>query len=238
MACLKSVGPAHDLPRLWLERVLNFDAKAVGTVRRSAGIPFAICAVLRAEAWVCNKRDANPPLVTLAIRVLLQSASVPTSASSAYYVTQVHHLNILRHLMRDASLCNVLRPFLEQILLLALRMWAHREWSIRNSASLLFASAIRKLIVHDPDSEDSAELSTTTIRLKMFEFSAFRLQYGALMGHLALAMRAHAEAIDAPLDAFSDLFPMLLILKKLHADAADDFSDNLRRCCVILAGHR
>lgn len=81
-------------------------------------------------------------------------------------------------------------------------------------------------------------MSTTTIRLKMFEFSAFRLQYAGLIEHLVHAMDAHAAAIDAPLDAFSDLFPMLLILKKLHADAADDFSEQLRRCCVVLTSHR
>jgi hypothetical protein len=58
---------------------------------------------------------------------------------------QVHHLNILRHIIRDSSLADQLRPYLETLILISLKMWNHNEWSIRNSASLLFAAAMRKL---------------------------------------------------------------------------------------------
>lgn len=156
IACLRSTGPAAALPRQWVMRVLHFDPKMVGTARRSAGIPFAICAVLRAEAAVCNRRDANPPLVTLAMDMLMASSSqgqdhseqqqsAEAARDQSYYVAHVHYLNILRHLVRDGSLADILRPFLERVLLLALRMWRWQQWSIRNSASLLFAAGIRKV---------------------------------------------------------------------------------------------
>jgi hypothetical protein len=42
-------------------------------------------------------------------------------------------------------------------------------------------------------------------------------------------MAVHASTLHAPLDAFSDLFPMLLIVKKLHAESSDGISEvNMR----------
>lgn len=94
------------------------------------------------------------------------------------------------------------------------------------------------MIPYDPDGHDAEELSVTSLSLKKFEFSAFRLQYPALVAHVVETMRTHASMLHAPLDAFSDLFPMLLILKKLHADEVDDSAEELRRFCVVLSGHR
>lgn len=149
-ACLKSSEWARALPQQWLERVLSFDAKSIGTVRRSAGIPYAICIILRSEWNAFSRRDCNMPLVGVTMTRLLsvlETASLDQQEprSTAYYRVQVHHLNILRHIIRDSSLADQLRPYLETLLLISLKMWNHNEWSIRNSASLLFAAAMRKL---------------------------------------------------------------------------------------------
>ncbi len=247
MACLKSVGPPRLLPQQWLERVLAFDAKSMGTVRRSAGIPYAICVILRSEWVVCSKRDANTPLVSLSMKQLLGGISVNRDEEEkylvmdesrvGYYRTQVHHLNILRHVLRDSSLADLLRPYLEELLLLSLKMWNHKEWSIRNSASLLFAAAMRKL---DPSTTPTSESGehVAQLKLKKFEFSLFRSSFPGLMDHVSLVLERHASNLQLCHDIFSDLFPMLLILKKLHVAVADSFSEKLYGYCIVLSGHR
>ena len=240
IACLKDDGSARLLPQSWLERVLNFDAKRMGTVRRSAGIPYAICVILRSECMVCSKRDANTPLVSFTMKKLLDGIDVKGGDSYlvmegkdlGYYRTQVHHLNILRHVLRDSSLSDLLRPFLEELMLLALKMWNHKEWSIRNSASLLFASAIRKL---DPSTGKEVERS---VKLKRFEFALFRSHFQALLDHILAVLTSHVDKMQTCGDIFSDLFPILLLIKKLHVATADSFSEKLYACSLRLSAHR
>jgi hypothetical protein len=217
----------------------------MGTVRRSAGIPYAICVILRSEWMACSKRDANTPLVSLTMRQLLggiplgeeEQCLVVGESRAAYYRTQVHNLNILRHVLRDSSLADLLRPYLEELLLLSLKTWNHKEWSIRNSASLLFAAAMRKL---DPTTTPTSESGehVAQLKLKKFEFHLFRSNFQGLLDHVATVLERHASNLHLCQDIFSDLFPILLIVKKLHVSVADAFSEKLFRHCVALSAHR
>ena len=244
VACLRSSRQeARVLPQKWLDRVLSFDAQSMGTVRRSAGIPYAICVILRSEKAVYNKRDTNTPLVSKAMKKLLDGVRSEDTVKgeffakgekdTIYYRSQVHHLNILRHILRDSSLSDFLRPFLEELLLLSLTMWNHQEWSIRNSSSLLFASAMRKL---DPSPGTDTADGKPELKLKKFEFKLFRSHFKDLMDHIAATLKKHADTKVAG-DMYNDLFPVLLILKKLHVLEADEFSELLYGCCKRLSSH-
>jgi hypothetical protein len=243
ISCLKTTDSfTRLLPLRWLEKVLSFDAKSMGTVRRSAGIPYAICVILRSEWLICSKRDSNTPLVSFTMKQILGQIDsevtdstylVMTEKDVGYYRIQVHHLNILRHILRDSSLSDILRPYLEELLLLSLKMWNHKEWSIRNSASLLFASAMMKL---DPDTTNGKDVNET-LKLKKFEFSFFHNNFAKLLAHVEEVLKKHSESIDKIVDMFSDLFPILLILKKLHIATPTELSQRLYGYCVILSGH-
>jgi hypothetical protein len=216
------------LPQKWLERVLSFDAKSMGTVRRSAGIPYAICVILRSEWNAFSRRDNNMPLVSATMSRLLAALDTASlqedeneQRGSSYYRVQVHHLNILRHIIRDSSLADQLRPYLETLLLISLKMWNHNEWSIRNSASLLFAAAMRKL---DPSTTPTSSSGKHLPQLKLnkFDFVLFRSHFPALIEHARVVLSTASSG-----HAFSDLFPVLLILKKLHVSVPDPTSDFL-----------
>lgn len=72
------------------------------------------------------------------------------------------------------------------------------------------------------------------LKLNKFDFVLFRAQFPALVEHMSAVLSSSASSHHA----FSDVFPVLLILKKLHVSLPDPVSDLLFEKCLALSGDR
>ena len=119
-------------PTAWLEQLLaRLDAHAeqLSTTRRSAGIGYAVLALLGAHG-----RDAAP-LVTRTVADLVRMSQ------NAHPVRTIHALNVLRVLVLDSGLAPAMRAHLGAALARAVACFCSPHWGVRN-ASMMLCSAI------------------------------------------------------------------------------------------------
>ena len=138
--CLRSENHAvRALPSSWLNYLLDLSTHPTRTVlRRSAGLPFCLLAILRAE-------PAGYPAVLLqhSMRFLLdhaEDATLPTSA-------RVHSLNLLRKIIMDGTLGTDVDQFVEEAFQVVLPGFSSPEWSIKNSSMMCYTVLIRRAVV-------------------------------------------------------------------------------------------
>jgi hypothetical protein len=133
-----------------LDNVLKESHSSV--LRRSAGIPPTIIAILRAEPERLrlirkhnNKRgneqkSDEPVLINMAIRFLLDLAKTGTQDS------KIHALNIMKFVFSDGFLKAEFGQFIPQAMTLAIEDFRSDSWPIRNSALMCFTALIKRLL--------------------------------------------------------------------------------------------
>lgn len=106
-------------------------------LRRSAGIPPTIIAILRAEPL-----SNEPVLLNKTLTFLLDLARKSKDSDDA----KVHALNIMRFIFQDALLKHDINKFLNPALMLACENFVSDSWPIRNSALMCFTSLTKRLL--------------------------------------------------------------------------------------------
>ncbi|WFD26507.1 phosphatidylinositol N-acetylglucosaminyltransferase [Malassezia nana] len=120
------------LPGTWLHTLLDrVDAHAEGfsTTRRSAGLGYAVLALL----------SAQPPAARTAATERVVARLVRMGRNAAP-MRCIHGLNMLRVLVMDSIMASAMRLHLGDALSLAVTSFSSTHWSVRNAATMLFAA--------------------------------------------------------------------------------------------------
>lgn len=109
----------ENLPHSWINTFLVAIASAqLSTTRRSAGIGYAVLALVGAHP---NKQDAS--VLNETVQRLVAIAADDKSESKA----RIHALNVVRVLVLDGALSEVMAPFVGELLTLTIRCFSSTE---------------------------------------------------------------------------------------------------------------
>jgi len=137
-------------------------------LRRSAGIPPTIIAILRAEPL-----SNQPVLLNQTLEFLLNLARKSSDQDDA----KIHALNIMRFIFQDALLKHDIGKFITPAMILATENFKSDNWSIRNSALMCFTSLTKRLLntttVQDQDLSRKKGLSIWDFVLRHKELSDY-----------------------------------------------------------------
>lgn len=136
----------------------NSNRKHLTNLRRSAGLPLSVKAILSAEAQAnsktsCKKLQPKFPLFNFCIDWLIKSAAdsrIETELDTVRSSTdlhQVHSINICRSLLQESNLSGIFEQtdYLDKLVELSISLCNSKHWSIRNSSHMLFTSCFTKL---------------------------------------------------------------------------------------------
>lgn len=195
----------RTLPGLMLDRALEkITTENLSTVlRRSAGIPPTIIAILRAEPI-----SSEPVLLNRSLAFLLDLAKNADRDDS-----RIHALNILRFIFQDSMLRHDIQGFITPAMILATEAFRSDNWSIRNSALMAFTALTKRLLnnlhVQDQDLARTRGLSVWEFLSKYKELSEYFL--GKLREGLASKAAGKADKEKEDLVIFS----ILLLISRL-----------------------
>lgn len=116
------------------EKITKEDHSTV--LRRSAGIPPTIIAILRSEPL-----SNEPHLLHHSLSFLLELVRTAPSADS-----KIHAFNIMRFIFQDSLLKHDLGKHLTPAMILATEHFESDTWSIRNSALMCFTALTKRLL--------------------------------------------------------------------------------------------
>lgn len=122
------------------------------SLRRSAGIPHSILAVLRAEI--------QPVLLTRTIDWLLEKTN------SEVCEVRVHCLNILRFVFEDSEIRQDVASFVYKVLMAATKGFLDSQWKVRNGSLMLFTAATKRIF----GSSSTVESHLNKQRKSIYEF--------------------------------------------------------------------
>eukprot|EP01052_Picozoa_sp_SAG31_P025898 SAG31_NODE_2303_length_5975_cov_2.694860_3_plen_466_part_01 len=149
----------------WLEKVLsNVLVEDEYTLRRSAGIPFCILAILYAEGATSQR-----PLLKHAMTSLIAVAQDASEATNL----RVHSLNVLRALFKDTDLSLDVMGYVGAAFMIAIRGVQSKHWAITNSSSLLFAALVARSMGRQSVNDRTARSGVTAVEF----FSKFTELY-------------------------------------------------------------
>uniref|UniRef100_A0A8C2T8B1 tRNA (32-2'-O)-methyltransferase regulator THADA n=1 Tax=Coturnix japonica TaxID=93934 RepID=A0A8C2T8B1_COTJA len=205
----------HKMPEQWLSCVLE-EIKACDpsstlcATRRSAGIPFYIQALLASEP-----KKGKTDLLKMTIKELMSLAAPLSEPPSV--IPQVHALNILRALFRDARLGENIMPYVADGIQAAILGFMSPVWAVRNSSTLLFSALITRIFgVKRGKDENSKKNRMTGAEF----FSRFPSLYPFLLKQLEVVANT-LNSEDEELKIHPSLFLLLLILGKLYPSPMD-----------------
>jgi hypothetical protein len=121
-----------------LEKLLGYldNNELKNTLRRSAGLPFAIVCLLNAEP-----AGRKTKLFPRTIRKLFDLANKHNEVES-----QIHALNILKLVFQDGSLRQDVEKYIGEGFTIAIRGFSTLDWGIRNSSLMLFSSLVKRTL--------------------------------------------------------------------------------------------
>lgn len=129
-----SAPPLRTLPTTWLHALLariDAEAERLGTTRRSAGLGYAVVALLGAHAPAAQADAASAVMACM-------DAMLHGAAASEQRMT--HALNMTRVLLLDRRVAASMKPFQATALTWAVSSFSSPHWKVRNAAMLLFAA--------------------------------------------------------------------------------------------------
>ena len=205
------------MPKHFLHEVLGAMRGGGGAVtRRSAGYPCAVLAVLSAELLLKQRAlfDATVTAILNATEGLGADCSDEAALDRAGIDSRVHHLNILRVLLRDTRFAGPLLPHLTTIAIISMNGSKSAHFSVRNSCSMLFSVVMLRLFgcKRVRDEHDARH------NLSLTEFCT---RYPVLSTHLQQRLALLAEGPGAVNVPAPQLMPILLIMSRLTLPSAD-----------------
>lgn len=195
-------------------------------VRRSSQLSFSILAILDAEPY-----NTKRVLLEKAMSVLLKAAQGAGDDSvkaqeGALLRSQVHALNILRHLFLDTNLAKEMSTYMPHAMVCAIRGFGASTWAVRNSSTLAFSVLLNR------------SLGGTTQR-KTFTASEFFLRYPTLCPFMLDCLVRATEKLDddsgGALLLHPELQPVLVLLAQLSPPShVRDDQEHLKSFIPIL----
>ncbi|BFZ11478.1 hypothetical protein BsWGS_14517 [Bradybaena similaris] len=140
----------HQLPAQWLSDVIeniksgNPDSKLCST-RRSAGVPFFVQAVTSTEPVATGRKCFHGVMKELLVLALSPPSADVRDGGLESNQAQVHALNILRALYRDARLGEEVVPYIADGLKASILGFKSEHWAVQNSATLLLSALMTRM---------------------------------------------------------------------------------------------
>lgn len=143
------------LPQVWAFAAVSSAIKGdLYVLRRSAGIPAFILAVVNAEASL-RTRSHDTPLLSGIVEALLSHlegsdlcvadpGALINVTRSRHEDSVAHALNLLRALFLNGNVATPVLRYLERTFIITVKSFRSASWLIRNSAMMLYAALIRR----------------------------------------------------------------------------------------------
>ncbi|WFD32011.1 phosphatidylinositol N-acetylglucosaminyltransferase [Malassezia sp. CBS 17886] len=210
------------LPAAWLADILlrlDTQGASISTTRRSAGVGYAVLALLCAHAG-----KAAAPLVDATVARLLRMAR------SDEPVRAIHASNVLRVLVMDSTLAGAMRAHLGGALACAITSFRSTRWSVRNASMMLFAAISTRYFGVRAFARAGPDARSAPTQRSLNELLAEDASLGATILGILTAESAHVSADDlAAVGHGSSLYAVLLLLSTMRADASAQLP---RRACL------
>ncbi|XP_065176717.1 tRNA (32-2'-O)-methyltransferase regulator THADA-like isoform X1 [Sycon ciliatum] len=234
----------NQLPLEWVRSLLDdlraslsCSDSALSVTRRSAGLPRYVQAIL-----ITQPSSQNFSCLKLVVQELMHLVSQPVEAGETVdtALSQVHAINIMCALFREAKLGPHILPFVADALILAIQGFAHSVWAIRNSSTLLFRALIGRIF--GVNTARPGQPKTNRLTGREF-FARYPDLYSRLLQLLTEAVQSdmHSPHSDAANTCGSmlepRLFPLLLLLSHLIPSVSSfslqSFTPLVMRCCGV-----
>ena len=204
--------PAYiDLIKSMMTKILtslkNNEFKSI--FRRSAGLPSAIIALMKAEPY---RRRVK--LMPFCMDSLLEMAADETLSE----LSRIHALNILKYCFQDAQLKLDLEHYIGEGLKLAIIGFTDNDWSIRNSSLMVYSAIISRMFVKSNENKVSNKNKLNIIQ--------FFLRAPNLIKFFTEEIQKFSNSTE--FNQYPSLYPICLIFSKLLPyDMKDDsLADN------------
>eukprot|EP00755_Sulcionema_specki_P017458 Sspe_Gene.11271::Locus_3805_Transcript_1_1_Confidence_1.000_Length_6072::g.11271::m.11271 len=209
----------HILPSQWLDRLLSeggvLSSNAARILRRSAGLPPALLAILDAE-----DHHAGPPVLAhRAMQSLLSVAEVigepGETAESPTYLAKVNALNVLKYVVEDTFLREAVLVHASRALVLALEGFNHNVWAVRNSSLILYSALMNRVVGDTRNAAGRVSLKDFLVRY-----------HEALPTLLGFFRAATEKGVEGPAKELHPcLYPLLLLFSLLAPSANPAFAE-------------
>ncbi|CAO1621057.1 unnamed protein product [Parajaminaea phylloscopi] len=205
---------AQRLPKRWLDDFVAGIVKrqqTISTTRRSAGIGYAVLALITAMPL---KEDVTPLKETL--EALITAADECYGSYDKETVSaHIHAINIIRVLVLDSSLGEAMTAYVDTLLSLSIRRFQSPAWSIRNAALMLFSALGPRAFPARRANEDDL---TTQLPANQF-FQMYPTLYDALCQNLraSISQGLHKASHRAEAEQAGSLYAVLFLLSRTQA---------------------
>lgn len=135
MSNVHYAGLAKELLEYIMKTLDDGDCQTI--FRRSAGLPSAIVALLKAEP--VGMKNTTFPVV---LKKLQELAVID---KEGFPEVRIHAINIMRIIFQDAELKKDMEHFMGHGVALAIRGFSDNDWSIRNSSLMLYSAVMKRL---------------------------------------------------------------------------------------------
>ncbi|XP_055880801.1 thyroid adenoma-associated protein homolog [Biomphalaria glabrata] len=222
----------NHLPIQWLTQVmLDIKSEDSGSkfciTRRSAGIPFFIQAITSTEPVTAGRKCFHQVMNDLLALAVIEEGE---EKQTKYQDSQIHAVNILGALYRDARLGEDVLPYVADGLKASVLGFKSELWAIRNSATLLLSSLMTRIfgVKRSKDETDISKKNCQSGR-------TFFHQYPSLYTFLLSELKAATDNIHSSdkLQLHPSLYPVLLVLGRLYPSTIDNPDTNMSLSAFI-----
>ena len=136
-----------------LQRILSENHSTI--LRRSAGIPPTILAILRAEPAIVKANRSHNKIrgqteikteETLLLNRTLDFLLAQFEVADQTDDNKIHSFNIMKAIFNDAFLRHDVTTYITKAMIISMEEFKSDNWSIRNSALMNFTALIRRLL--------------------------------------------------------------------------------------------
>jgi hypothetical protein len=241
-----SSSALNALPYKWLDRLKMFverpDQTRSDIVRRSAGLPFALVALLKAEP-----RGMPKKLLSIGMKTFMNIASSKDGKLDTCF-PRVHAFNMLWKAFNDSDLATDTSGFFADGMKLAIIGFGDAHWEVRNAASQMFTALVIRMVgFRNVLTRQAARRPITS---KEF-FDRFQALHPFFISELDAAARElenrdkeQDHAIVAATRVHPSLLPILVVLSRLDCSfdnkhtallcnlSPKHLAPYVQRCCV------
>ncbi|KAJ3070496.1 hypothetical protein HDU98_006506 [Podochytrium sp. JEL0797] len=206
------------LPQSWLTDFLQkAEQMDVSITRRSGGLPLGVLAVLGSNSpYRSSLLDQ-----TMTRLFAMAGQPVPLEADANLDLPQVHSFNIVRRLLMDATITDLMRGYFAECFVLSIDGLTSSSFPIRNCATMLFSSLVTKVIGVKKSKDQDHAINTVSGR----EFFArFPRLHSFMMEKLQSAVLELNGENHTVHPAF---YPILTILSRLKPTALEANTSHL-----------
>ncbi|KAI4846217.1 hypothetical protein E4T44_05183 [Aureobasidium sp. EXF-8845] len=222
VCCMRSNGDTDTVSQSledWYKRaILCIQNQTAINTRRSAGLPSLMIGIVVA--------DTKGGLFSRAMSELTTEGTRPVNeaAESAGGLSQVHALNCIKDIIKNAKLGERSEPYVPQALNLAAKCLSSDTWAVRNSGLMLFRALMDRLVgTNDAFSDDDI-------------YTQSRLSNEAITSLMQVVLQLLATDVDVDQIKAEVVFPALQLLQRVQPPS--DMSERIQHAVLRLASSR